>query len=70
MDVGATTRCGATNSLGGSTATDQVSEEGVTALSGGAFMVRSPLWNSPSTARDVGAVTYSGLELIFANGFE
>ncbi|MEN9301332.1 MAG: Bifunctional hemolysin/adenylate cyclase precursor [Actinomycetota bacterium] len=65
-DVGAVTWCNGTtgctgpvsasNSLVGSTASDSVSSTGVTALTNGNYVVRSPLWNG--AAADVGAITW------------
>ena len=48
----------ASNSVVGSTASDQVGSGGVTALSNGNYVVSSPLWNNGATA-DVGAVTWA-----------
>ena len=45
------------NSLVGSTATDQIGSGGVTLLSNGNFVVRSPGWNN-GTAAGAGAVTW------------
>ena len=69
-DVGAATWCdGSTagtrcvgavstsNSLVGTTASDQVGNSGVIDLDNGNYVVRSPLWNNGATA-DVGAVTW------------
>ncbi len=47
-----------TNSLRGSTANDQVGAGGVTALSNGNYVVRSPFWNLSTTVTQVGAVTW------------
>jgi hypothetical protein len=47
----------AANSLIGSTASDQVGNNGITALTNGNYVVRSTLWNSGATA-DVGAATW------------
>jgi hypothetical protein len=46
-----------TNSLVGSTALDQVGSDGVTALTNGNYVVRSPYWNN-GVVVDVGAVTW------------
>jgi filamentous hemagglutinin family protein len=47
------------NSLVGSTASDQVGSGGVTALTNGNYVVASPLWDQPSSsASNVGAVTW------------
>ena len=46
----------AANSLVGSTSSDQVGSSGVTALTNGNYVVRSPFWDG--AAADVGAVTW------------
>lgn len=66
-DAGAATWCSGTavitgtvsvtNSLIGSTANDQVSNQGVIALSNGHFLVQSSLWDN-ATAVNAGAVTW------------
>jgi hypothetical protein len=45
------------NSLVGSTASDQVGSDGVTALSNGNYLVRSPLWDNAAFV-NAGAVTW------------
>jgi hypothetical protein len=55
--TGTTGTISASNSLVGSTASDQVGSGGATALINGTYLVRSPLWNNGATA-DVGAVTF------------
>jgi filamentous hemagglutinin family protein len=48
----------ATNSLVGSTASDQVGNGGITALSNGNYVVSSNLWDNTATATNAGAVTW------------
>ncbi len=49
----------ASNSLVGGTASDQVGSSGVTALTGGNYVVRSPSWDNPSPLiTQVGAATW------------
>jgi hypothetical protein len=55
--TGATGVVSAANSLVGSTANDQVGNGGVTALSNGNYVVRSPSWDNGSVA-DAGAATW------------
>jgi hypothetical protein len=68
-DVGAVTWCSGTtgcsgavtpsNSLVGGTASDVVGSVGVTPLTNGNYVVRSPLWDNPAgPTADVGAVTW------------
>jgi Repeat of unknown function (DUF5650) len=47
----------ATNSLVGSSANDEVGNEGVTALSNGNYVVNSPTWDN-GAATDMGAITW------------
>ncbi|VXD00295.1 hypothetical protein PSEUDO9AZ_40202 [Pseudomonas sp. 9AZ] len=54
---GVTGVVGISNSLVGSQANDRVGSGGITALSGGAYVVVSPSWDSGSLV-DAGAVTY------------
>ncbi len=46
------------NSLVGSTASDNVGSNGVTALTNGNYVVKSPYWNGAGPVTDVGAVTW------------
>ncbi len=48
----------AANSLIGTTVSDRVGDSGVTALSNGNYVVRSPIWDNGAAASDVGAVTW------------
>ena len=47
-----------TNSLVGSTASDQLGQQGVTALNNGNYVVRSSFWDNGTTAANAGAVTW------------
>ncbi len=55
--AGVTGAISSTNSLVGTTANDQVGVNGVTVLSNGNYVVRTPVWDNGTTA-DVGAVTW------------
>jgi len=46
------------NSLVGGTANDRIGANGVTVLSNGNYVVRSPFWDGPGQVVDVGAVTW------------
>ena len=48
----------ASNSLVGTTGNDHIGDLGVTVLSNGNYVVRSPYWSNVATATSVGAVTW------------